>query len=187
MDNNHTTFSSLTPLLEFNNNNDQFESSTGNRSSVVSTLLLSVREQKALAKLEKPNNIKKRIWNFIGLYPNSLVGKNNKELAVCNLCRDNFKADNIIPASKWEVIYKSSSSKLTDHLASEHKVEYAADLKLEQDEEAKIRLLKEGNLSGPMDKHISKVSKESMVRSHFVKWVVMNRLSCGFFTMVESS
>ena len=55
-------------------------------------------------------------------------------------------------------------------------VSNSADLKLEQDEEAKIRLLREGNLSGPMDKHILKVSKESMVRSHFVKWVVINRL-----------
>jgi len=79
-----------------------------------------------LAKLEKPNNIKSRIWNFFGLYPISIVGgKYNKEFAVCNLCRDNYKADNIIPASKWEVIYKSSSSKLTDHLASNHKAEYA--------------------------------------------------------------
>jgi len=105
--------------LRPNNNNSN--------TSVVRIIDLSEREKKALAILVKPANIKKfLLWENFGLYPISLVGKEeHNDVAVCILCRDiNKLKSDTMPHTCWEIKYKSSTSKLQDHLQSCHRDQY---------------------------------------------------------------
>jgi len=119
-------------MMSNNNNNNSSSSSNNNENSSSSstTYFLNTpvgateRDKRATATLAKPESAVHWSWNYFGLYPKILVGKNNKILAACTICRDKFKTDHEKMHDSWEVKYNSSTTKLIQHISTHHHNEY---------------------------------------------------------------
>ena len=65
-------------------------------------------------------NIRHWAWKYMKWYPREITTNENQ--LVCELCHNEYKDNlNVQPSKSWEIIWKSSTHILSDHMERKHR------------------------------------------------------------------